>query len=331
EYESQLRAQFGDGRAKEFILGKAVERGNDFLVVVRARRGALGLQHFAQLRTQNRNVLRFLGVGLGGEQPDKIVERDDATRGVGAANRDAVHWAAAMHVRFAASLADHQRRPFEEKLAACGWEFSEQDGGAKSRLVVLAHDAEFRARIKLEFRGTVAAAHEKAAIAEKYKAAVDEPAQEIADFDQFAVRRGFFANLQGQSGHPFEIAGRRADLGENGDNIALDFARLFGRGLQLEFRVNERFAALSREGPFERGDPALLVASDSEDRVKHRANGGAKMMEIFEQAVDDKRAVGGHDLDDGERVVVVTRNRFDSRDHGLGADGKEFECRLHER
>src|SRR5208337_2438817 len=248
EYESQLRAQFGDGRAKEFILGKAVERGNDFLVVVRARRGALGLQHFAQLRTQNRNVLRFLGVGLGGEQPDKIVERDDATRGVGAANRDAVHWAAAMHVRFGASLADHQRRPFEEKLAACGWEFSEQDGGAKSRLVVLAHDAEFRARIKLEFRGTVAAAHEKAAIAEKYKAAVDEPAQEIADFDQFAVRRGFFANLQGQSGHPFEIAGRRADLGENGDNIALDFARLFGRGRQLEFRVNERFAALSREG-----------------------------------------------------------------------------------
>ena len=120
EDEAQLRAQFGDGRAKKFVLGKAVEGGNDFLVVVRARRGALGLQHLAQLRAQHRNVLRFFRVGLRGEQPDEIVERDDAAESVDAANRDAVHRAAAMNVRLGAGLADHQRRSFEEELAARG-------------------------------------------------------------------------------------------------------------------------------------------------------------------------------------------------------------------
>ena len=55
----------------------------------------------------------------------------------------------------------------------------------------------------------------------------------------------------------------------------------------------------------------------------------AEVMKIFEQAVDDKRAIGGDGLDDGESVVA--RNRFDSRDHGLGADRKEFKRRLNER
>ena len=53
-------------------------------------------------------------------------------------------------------------------------------------------------------------------------------------------------------------------------------------------------------------------------------------MEIFEQAIDDKRAIDRHGLDDGECVVVIARDRFDARDHGIGADGKKFERRLHE-
>ena len=64
--------------------------------------------------------------------------------------------------------------------------------------------------------------------------------------------------------------------------------------------------------------------------MEDRANGRAEMMEIFEQAVDDERAIGGDGLDDGEGVVVVAGDGFDSRDHRLGADGKEFERRLHE-
>ena len=65
--------------------------------------------------------------------------------------------------------------------------------------------------------------------------------------------------------------------------------------------------------------------------MEHRADGRAEMMEVFEQAVDDERAIGGDRLDDGERVVVVAGNGFDPRDHRLGADGKEFERRLHQR
>ena len=55
------------------------------------------------------------------------------------------------------------------------------------------------------------------------------------------------------------------------------------------------------------------------------------MMEIFEQAVHDERAIGGHGLDHGERIVVVTGDGFYARDHRLGADGKELERRLHQR
>src|SRR5258707_12312310 len=64
--------------------------------------------------------------------------------------------------------------------------------------------------------------------------------------------------------------------------------------------------------------------------MEHRANGRAEVMEIFEQAVDDERAIGGDGLDDGERIVVVTGDGFDSRDRRLGADGKVFVRRLHE-
>src|SRR5208282_2933188 len=237
--EAQLRAQFGDGRAKEFILGKAVERGNDFLVVVRARYRALILQHFAQLRAQHRDVLRFLGVRLRGEQPDEIVERDDPARSVGAANRDAVHWAAAMHVRFGASLADHQWRSFEKELAARGREFIERDRAAKSRLVVLPHDAEFGAWVEREFGGAVVAAHQITAKAEKYEAAVDEPAHQVADLDQFADRRGLVADLQRAAGHLLKVAGRFVDLGQDRDDIVLDLSRLLRPGCQLEFGVNE--------------------------------------------------------------------------------------------
>ena len=104
---------------------------------------------------------------------------------------------------------------------------------------MLAHDAEFGAGIEHESGGAVVAAHEIAAIAEKHEAAVDEPAQEIADLDQFAVRRGFLADLQRAAGHLRKVAGRRLDLGKNRDDIALDLARLLGRGREFEFRVNE--------------------------------------------------------------------------------------------
>jgi hypothetical protein len=75
----------------------------------------------------------------------------------------------------------------------------------------------------------------------------------------------------------------------------------------------------------------LPVAGDPDHRMEHRANGGAKVMEIFEQAVDDERGIGGHRLDYREHVVVVTGDGLDSRDHGLGAVGKELEGRLHQR
>src|SRR5260370_32773213 len=120
-----------------------------------------------------------------------------------------------MHMRLGASLADHQRRPFEEQLAARGRELVERDRTAKSRLVLLAHDAELGAGIDHESGGAVVAAHEIAAIAEKYETAVDEPAQEIADLDQFADRRGLFADLQSAAGHLLEIAGSILDFGQN--------------------------------------------------------------------------------------------------------------------
>src|SRR5579863_8397138 len=291
EDQAQLGEQFSDGGAKEFVLGKAVEGGNDFLVVVRARRGALVLEHFAQLGAQHRNVLRLFGVGLGGEQSDEAVERDDTAGAVHAANRDAVHRAAAMYVRLGSALADHQRRSFEEEFAARGREFVERDRGAKSRLVILAHDAEFGSGIEHEAGGAVVAGHEIAAEAEKDEAALDQPAQEVADLDQFADGGGFLADLQGAAGHRLEIAGRLLDLGQNRDDVALDLTRLIGGRRELEFGVNERLAALGGRSLFEGNDSAVAVASNPDDGMENGANGGAEVMEIFEQAVHDERAI----------------------------------------
>ena len=213
EDQAQLRAQLGHRRAKEFVLGEAVEGRHDFLVVVRAGHGALGLKHLAQLRAQNGNVLRFLGVGLGRKQADEIVECGDAAECVGAANRDAVHRAAAMDVRLGARLADHQRRPLEEELAARRREFLERDRGAKARFVMLAHDAELGAGVEGESGGAVVAVHQVAAKAEEDEAALDEPSQEVADLDQFAVGRGFLADLQGAAGHLIEVVSGLVDFG----------------------------------------------------------------------------------------------------------------------
>ena len=70
----ELLAQLADRRAEQLLLGKAVERRHQLLVVVRAWRGMLGLEHVAQLGAQHRDVLRLFGVGLGGEQADEAVE-----------------------------------------------------------------------------------------------------------------------------------------------------------------------------------------------------------------------------------------------------------------
>src|SRR5260370_35624273 len=100
-----------------------------------------------------------------------------------------------MHVRLGASLADHQRRALEETFAARGREFIERHGALKSRLVKLAHDAEFGARIEHEPARAVAIADQVAAIAEKDEATVNQPAQQVAHFDELATGGGFLADL----------------------------------------------------------------------------------------------------------------------------------------
>src|ERR1700722_11224985 len=165
-----------------------------------------------------------------------------------------------MYVRLGARLAYHQWRPFEENLAARGREFLERDRAAKSRLIVLAHDAELGAGIEHEFGGAVLAAHQVAPISEKHEAALDKPAQKVADLDQIASGRGLLANLQRAPGHRVEVAGGLVDLGENRDDVAIDFSRPIGGRDEFELRVNERLFALGRDRPFEGCDPTLLVA-----------------------------------------------------------------------
>ena len=196
---------------------------------------------------------------------------------------------------------------------------------------MLAHDAELGAGIEHEFGGAVVAGHQVAAKAEKDEAALDEPAHEIAHLDQIANCRGLLADLQRAPGHLVEVIGGLVHLGQNRDDVVLDLPSLIGRGRKLEFRVNEGLAALGGRGLFERRDFPFAVTSDPDDRMKDSAHVRAEVMKIFEQAVDDERAIGGDGFDDGESVVVVAGNRLDSRDDGIGADGKEFEGRLHER
>jgi hypothetical protein len=109
---------------------------------------------------------------------------------------------------------------------------------------MLAHDAKFGARIEIEFLLTVAIADQVATIAEKDEAAVNEPAKQIAHFDQFAIRRGFLADLKSARAHVREVSGRLADLGQNRYQLALDLPRLVRRWSEFELGVDERFAAL---------------------------------------------------------------------------------------
>ena len=78
---------------------------------------------------------------------------------------------------------------------------------------MLAHDAELGAGVERESGGAVVAAHQIAAKAEEDEAALDEPSQEVADLDQFAVGRGLLADLQRAAGHLVEVVGGLVDFG----------------------------------------------------------------------------------------------------------------------
>ncbi len=186
EDEMEFIAQLADRRAEQLLLGKAVERRHQLLVVVRAGRGVFGLDHFAQLGAQHWDVLGLLGIGFGCEQADETVEANHAPVGSGAPDSDIVHQAAAMNLRHRMGLAHDERRALEQHFLMVGLKRFEIDRARVTRAAEVAQQPECgigRVKIDLERAAAALFCDPVAPIAEKDKAASDQPSQQIAHLD----------------------------------------------------------------------------------------------------------------------------------------------------
>src|SRR5216684_2704382 len=294
EHKAQLRTQFLEARAEQFLLGETVEDTDDFLVVVRARLRMLGCEQFGELGPQDRDMLRLLGIGLRGEEADETIEGDHAAVGAGAADCDVIHRGASMDPRFGVRLADNQGRTVEQEFAIGFVERTKRHGARVTRARLVAQNAESRTGFEGERLGVPTRVDAVTAVAEKDETAVHQPSQELANLDQIADRRGLVADLERARRHRVEIARGEVDLVEYSPDIGFD------RG------VRERLEAFARGGLFERDDRAMRVAGDVEERMQDHADGCALVVEVLEQARDDERAVRHHGIYRYDAVAVST-------------------------
>ena len=268
--------------------------------------------------------------------PTKLSNATTLAGGVRAANRDAVHRARG---DARATRRESCRSPAAGlRRTACGAPERSSSSGhraAKARLVMLAHDAEFACpdRDRILAGAVVAADHDNG----------DSREIRSRPGPASAENRGL-RPARGSPRSPRKSAARvRSSRSKSpvasltsvsiGDDLALDLlapARPRPRVRVRRGRTTRR--ARPTDACSNDTIGSFSVARDLEDRMEHRAHGSAEMMKIFEQAIDDERAIGGHGLDDGERIVVDRRGTDSTRAiTGSVRDGKEFVRRLHQR
>ena len=328
DQQADLISQLIDGAAKQFFLGKTVKRGDDFLEVMRAGRSAFRLDHLVQLGAQNRNVFRLLGESLGSEQPDEAIEAGHFAARRDAANHDAVHRTAAVHVRIDAGFGDRQRRSVEEQTQFTLAELIDRAGRREPGLGIVAQNSRTGLQVGREDPRTVAGLDPIATVAEENEPAAHQPAEKFAHLDQLAHRRGFIADLQRAFGHPLEIVSRPADLGQHRANFVRHLLGALRGRMDHEFGPNVGLGAFAQPTSLQCLDISRAVARDPEHRVQHLADRRADRMKIREQAVDDERAIGSEGLDQGS--IVVGAAGYSHRD-GLVSMAEEFQARAQSR
>src|SRR5216684_3117906 len=304
EHKAQLRTQFLEARAAQFLLGETVEDTDDFLVVVRARLRMLGCEQFGELGPQDRDMLRLLGIGLRGEEADETIEGDHAAVGAGAADCDVIHRGASMDPRFGVRLADNQGRTVEQEFAIGFVERAKRHGARVTRARLVAQNAESRTGFEGERLDVPTRVDAVTAVAEKDETAVHQPSQELANLDQLADRGGLVADFERARRHRVEIARGEMDLVEYSPDIGFERGGIERRGRGLDLGVRERLEAFARGGLFEGDDRAMRVAGDVEERMQNHADGCALVVEVLEQARDDERAVRHHGLDGDDASTV---------------------------
>ena len=158
--------------------------------------------------------------------PDEAIEADDFSARRDAANHDAVHRTAAVHVRIDAGFGDRQRRSVEEQTQFTLAELIDRAGRREPGLGIVAENARTGLQVGREDPRTVAGLDPIATVAEENEPAAHQPAEKFAHLDQLAHRRGFIADLQRAFGHPLEIVSRAADLGQHArTSFAISSAR----------------------------------------------------------------------------------------------------------
>src|SRR5690348_16052851 len=120
-----------------------------------------------------------------------------------------------MHLGFCVSLADYQRRVFQEQFSMSLVEFTERHGSSVPGGSCRAHYAQTLISIQYYRLLTVLALDQVATIAEKDESTLHQPSEEVADFHQFPFLCRFLANLQCARRHRAEIGSSRGHLGEN--------------------------------------------------------------------------------------------------------------------
>src|SRR5579885_1110664 len=318
----KLLEQFRNRCAEQFVLGKAVEGCDEFLVVMGPCHRAFILQNLAQLGAQNGYVLRLFRGGLRREQSYEMIEAADGARRPVAPHRDTVHRPTPMDQRIHPRLADDQRRSLEEQLALRSGKLRQGTGAPQVRILAFAEDPKLRTELDRQVAGAVRTACVVAPVTQENKSALNHPSEEVAHLHKFALRRSLLADAQRARRHLVEISGRGANILEDPANIGTNPLAAFLGRCKLDFGMNERFVVLGCRLALEGHDLAVRPARYAVNRMQHHDNASAEMAKMLEHAVDDKRAIGHQRIDHRD---ALREARPHAHRYRLPANGKELE------
>jgi hypothetical protein len=157
---------------------QAVEDLDDRLVVVRAGRGAVELEHLPQRAAQDGDLLGRREVGLARQEPQEAPLAQHLPAVAELLDADVVHARRAVHGALGVGLGDHHHAPAEDALAQALGDLPHGHGLAVAAVVGLAQDAEAGAGREPQRLLALDVDQVVLAVAEEDEVLVEQPGQE---------------------------------------------------------------------------------------------------------------------------------------------------------
>ena len=265
----------------------------------------------ASFPPQDGDVLRGLGVGPGGEEPQEAVLAGDRAVFPHLPDADVVHARAAVDGRFGVRLADDEHRAGKRPLAHPAGELADGDRLRVGRRLLLLEHAQPRPGV--EGDRFLSSRFERpegvGAIPEEDEAPVAQPAQERLDLAELVPAAGHVAHAEAQlRNHVADLVDHEAEI-VGGLHHVLQAPRRLGPqrlahgrvGYLRHLRVDHRLGAGGLSGGQQIGDPAFVVPFHGHERVREVHDLQVLRGEELADGVHDEGPFGDVGPDDRDR------------------------------